>query len=337
MKPTILLLYGGESPEHDVSIQSASNIFASIDTSMYKVVACFIDKQGHWWESPEIGHHKQRPIIPIIGEPAVIVNGKRQNISCIFPVLHGQYGEDGSVQGLAKLMHVPVVGCDIDGSAVCMDKILTKKLLAADGIPVVPFIEHHAESKISYAAAAKQLGKTLFIKPARLGSSVGVHKADSKSAFDTALKAALAHDSIVLIEAAIAAREIEVAVLGTQQKPEASMPGEITPDRDFYDYASKYDANSTSALTIPAALPPTLTKQIQAMAVQAFTTLRCQGLARVDFFVGAKNEVFINEVNTMPGFTNISMYPKLWEANGKPQQQLITELIELALARHTVK
>lgn len=329
----MLLVYGGQSSEHAVSIQSAKSVYANLDTQRFKVIPCYIDQNGAWWRTDGISANTATatPVQPVIGRPEVRIDEESVRIDVLFPVLHGQYGEDGSIQGLAKLMHLPLVGCGIDASAICMDKIITKKILQNAGIPIVPYAEYYAGSeRPAYDLLRTTLSETVFVKPARAGSSVGVSKVTSAESFAQALDKALHHDSSILIEQGLTVREIEVAVLGDTSGPRASTIGEIVPDRDFYSYESKYDPASTSAIQIPAKLPDQMAAQIASFAQQAFTLLRCQGLARIDFFVTRDGKIYLNEVNTMPGFTDISMYPKLWEASGKPYKQLLTELVELA-------
>jgi len=334
-KQTILFLFGGESPEHEVSIASAQNVYKTIDQQKYTVILCYIDPQGRWWHVKHIRKDpKGLPITPLLGESAIEVDGATIPVHVIYPVLHGHNGEDGTVQGLAALMHVPIVGCAADSSALCMNKILAKKLLASEGLPIVPYAVHHVtNSPPDFKSLQQKLGPTLFVKPARQGSSVGVSRVTSQIELTDALHEAASYDDIILIEAGLDVREIEVAILGTTSQPEVSVAGEIIPDREFYSYESKYDADATSQVCIPAKLRLPIAEQIRTMAAQAFTALNCQGMARVDFFIDGQDIVYINEINTLPGFTDISMYPKLWEASGKPTSQLVTELIEIALTK----
>lgn len=335
IKKTILLVYGGESPEHNVSIQSAKNIHSAIDPSEFSIICCYIDRQGKWWHVDTVSeNHRHSPAVEfVLGESAIRIGSHYHTIDVIFPALHGQNGEDGTIQGLARMAHIPIVGCDIDGSAICIDKVTAKRLLEQAGLPVVPYdVAHAGQPQPTYDELQSKFGgESFFIKPARQGSSVGVSKASTPTDLAAALDAAYQHDQKVLIEPAMNVREIEVAVKGATIDPDVSIPGEIIPDRDFYDYESKYDSNSTSAIQIPANLSADLDRHIRAYAHRAFETLLCRGMARVDFFVDANNKIYINEINTLPGFTNISMYPKLWEATGVSYQNLITELIDLAL------
>ncbi len=231
------------------------------------------------------------------------------------------------------MTHIPIVGCDVDSSVICIDKVTTKKLLERAGLPVVPYIAcYNHETQPSFTSLQAQLGgESFFVKPARQGSSVGVGKVCTPSELHAGLANAYQYDAKVLIEPAMHIREIEVAVKGTTLHPDASIPGEIIPDRDFYDYESKYASSSTTAIAIPADLDPKTIGKLQTYARRTFTALLCRGLARVDFFVDTNNDIYINEVNTLPGFTSISMYPKLWQASGVSRHQLITELIDLVL------
>jgi len=333
-KPTILFLFGGESPEHDVSIASAHNVYNAIDQQEFEIILCYIDPQGRWWRASRIQKEPRGlvPVKPLLGEAAVEIDGIATPVHIIYPVLHGQNGEDGTIQAVARLSHIPVVGCDVDASALCMNKILTKKLLHAEGLPVVPYKVHYTSQEApTFAQLKAELGPTLFVKPARQGSSIGVSRVTSQAELTEALYEAQEYDDTILIETGLNVRELEVAVMGQTMQPQVSVVGEITPDRDFYSYESKYDADATSVVTIPAAISQPLSEEIRALAARAFTALNCQGMARIDFFIDDKNTIYVNEINTLPGFTNISMYPKLWAASGKPTAQLVTELITLAL------
>jgi D-alanine-D-alanine ligase len=334
-RPMILLLFGGASPEHAVSIASALNVYAAIDMTQHDVTLGYIDEQGAWWVVDSIAqrtNETRQKMTPNLGNKSFLIGEKTLSVDVIFPVLHGQNGEDGTVQGLAKLLNIPIVGCGIDGSVLCIDKTLTKQLLAGAGIPVVDYrIAYRDEMAPTYSELCIALGPNLFIKPAHLGSSVGVSKATDQSTFDTALELAYSFDKVVIIESAIVGRELEVAVLGATHQPHVSVVGEIVPDRDFYTYESKYDDASETKIVIPAAISAEVSAQIQTYAAQAFTLLRCGGLARIDFFVNTQGELYLNEVNTMPGFTNISMYPKLWEASGRSYSGLVDQLITLAV------
>lgn len=332
-KKTVLLLFGGESSEHDVSIESARNVVKAIDTHKVTLVLCYIDRSGGWWHTPKVGRLvvPGKRITPVLGASQIIIGEHTVNVDVLFPVLHGTNGEDGTVQGLATLLHTPIVGCGLDGSLLCMDKVLAKQLLADAGLPVVPGRGYAADTPAPFDAAIREFGPSLFIKPACQGSSVGVGKATTEAEYLDALKEAGRFSSTVMVETAIEkARELEVAVLGNPKHAQASTVGEIIPDRAFYSYESKYSPTSTSRTVIPADIPDSLRTRIQQSALQAYRTLRCRGLARVDFFLAADGTLYVNEINTMPGFTNISMYPKLWEASGIPTRNLVMTLIDQA-------
>ncbi len=314
-KLRIGVLFGGKSAEHEVSIQSAQNVIAALDKKKYDVVPVKIAKDGAWDVAqlfPATGHKKPFDVV--------------------FPVLHGPFGEDGSVQGLLKLAGVAHVGAGVLGSAGGMDKDVMKRLLRDAGIPIGTFLVLHSYEKISFAAAKKALGCPMFVKPANLGSSVGVSKVSNAKEFEQALADAFQYDTKILIEEAIVGREIECGVLGNDA-PIASVPGEIIPHADFYSYDAKYIDEDGAALAIPAKLSTRETKAVQALAIKTFKVLECAGLARVDFFLKQNGEILVNEINTLPGFTDISMYPKLWEASGLSQPALLDRLIELALER----
>ena len=331
----VLLLFGGESAEHEVSIASARNVFAAMDDRKYDILLCYITKDGHWRlvediESLDGAHHA---LLPVLGGRHFVTEPGNKSVvpDVILPILHGPNGEDGSVQGLAKMAHIPIVGCQIIGSAICMDKDVARRLLKAADIPVVDYMVYHkGQTMPVFSKVTLQLGNPVFVKPANLGSSVGVYKVHDEAEFNHAMAGALKYDSKILIEQAITSpREVECSVLGNHD-PRASGLGEINPHADFYSYDSKYSPESQAELIIPAKLDEDLTNKIRELAVKAYQTLECRGLSRVDFFVSG-DKVILNELNTMPGFTNISMYPKLWREAGLGYSQLIDKLIELAL------
>lgn len=331
-KKRVLLVFGGESSEHEVSIMSAKNVYQAIDKEKYDVSLSYISKSGSdWLHVRSLDDLNGSIMVPILGQKAFSTHEGKLPVDVLYPVLHGKHGEDGEVQGLASLLHVPCVGPGLIGAAVTMDKDVTKKLLISAGIPVAQWVTWHtASTPPSYDQAAESLGRTLFVKPANAGSSVGVTKAANETEFQGALAEASKHDSLVLIEEAIDGREIEVAVLGNTNA-KASIPGEIVPGEEFYTYEDKYSSESTSSAHIPANMPAELAENIQEMAIRAYDATRGRGMARVDFFLTESGEVFCNEINSLPGFTNISMYPKLWEHEGLSQTKLIDQLIEAAL------
>lgn len=346
------ILFGGRSAEHEVSLQSAKNIVDAIDKDKYEVVLIGIDKAGAWHldEGSRFllgATGADLPALPTSGESLAMVPGKQAEqlvllsgqqspgaLDVVFPVLHGPFGEDGTVQGLLKLANIPFVGAGVLGSAVGMDKDVMKRLLRDAGIPIAKFItlNKHSAKKASFEEAQGQLGLPLFIKPANLGSSVGIHKVRNRAEFDRAVEDAFHFDNKVLIEECIVGREIECSVLGNDQ-PVASVLGEILPRAEFYSYEAKYLDESGAALEIPANLPQEISEQIRQVAIKTFSVLCCEGMARVDFFLRDGDEIIVNEINTIPGFTRISMYPKLWEASGLPYSELIDKLIGLAIEK----
>jgi D-alanine-D-alanine ligase len=345
------VIYGGRSGEHEVSIASAASIFKHLDPAKYEAVPIKIGKDGRWALSGDVPKalsaaevHRQAEssaLQPI--EPTAALSTSR--IDVVFPVLHGPYGEDGTVQGLLELANVPYVGAGVLGSAVGMDKAVMKTLFAAHGLPIVPHItvmrrEWQANAGGMTSRVAGELRYPVFVKPANLGSSVGISKAKSDESFREAMELALRFDKKIVVEAGVAnAREIECAVLGNDE-PEASVPGEIiVTHRDgFYSYTAKYIDADGATTRIPADLPGALVHKVQRLSVEAFRALELSGMARVDFFVdGQTNALFLNEVNTIPGFTSISMYPQMWEASGLPYPALLEKLLTLALERHAEK
>lgn len=347
------IVFGGKSAEHEVSLQSAKNIVDAIDKSRFDVVLLGIDKQGQWHVSDasnyllnadDPAHIALRPSATSLAQ----VPGKHEHqlidaqngqplptVDVIFPIVHGTLGEDGSLQGMLRVANLPFVGSDVLASAACMDKDVTKRLLRDAGLNIAPFITLTRANRhnISFAEVESKLGLPLFVKPANQGSSVGVSKVTSEEQYAIAVDLAFEFDHKVIVEQGIKGREIECAVLGNDN-PQASTCGEIVLTSDFYAYDIKYIDEDGAKVVVPAAIAPEINDKIRAIAVQAYQTLGCAGMARVDVFLTPENEVVINEINTLPGFTNISMYPKLWQASGLGYTDLITRLIELALERH---
>ena len=346
------VLFGGRSGEHEVSLASAASVIRALDPDKYEAVPIGITKEGHWLIGggatkmlPEVLRTGRRVTMTADPTDAALVrldgSGGGQRLDVIFPVMHGTFGEDGTIQGLLDLAGLPFVGAGVLGSAIAMDKDVAKKLLRAAKIPVVPWIaiQRHDwernEPEIIHEVE-KEFPYPVFVKPATLGSSVGMSKAHDRKELAPALNLASEFAMKIMVERAVNAREIEVSVLGNRD-PKASIPGEIIPHREFYDYAAKYLEEGTQLL-IPAELKPVQVKKIQHFAVEAFRTLELSGMARVDFFLDKRTaKIYLNEVNTIPGFTSISMYPKLWEASGISFSQLIDKLIELALEQHADK
>jgi len=346
------ILFGGKSAEHEVSLQSAKNIVEAIDKNKYDVVLIGIDKNGQWYlnEASRFLLHAENPKLIALNQSsehvALVANDNENQlvnlsshqslgpIDVVFPVLHGPFGEDGTIQGLLKLFNIPYVGAGVLGSAVGMDKDVMKRLLRDAGLPTPDFLVYHKESinEIDFEQVKDRLGLPFFLKPANLGSSVGIHKVKAESQFKPAIIDAFQYDVKILIEEFIKCREIECSVLGNEN-PIVSIPGEIIPQHEFYSYEAKYIDEKGALLKIPARLPAKITEQIQDLALRAFKVLCCEGMARVDFFLRDDNEIFVSEINTIPGFTKISMYPKLWEASGISYKELIDRLIQLALER----
>ncbi len=374
-KLTIAVLYGGRSGEHEVSLVSAASVIRNLDRSRFQVVPVAVDKQGRWLLEDarlieQAASTPGRPLPLLQGALEVVLPpraeggasslvllgpqaGERPAIDVVFPVMHGTLGEDGTLQGLLELADVPYVGCGVLASAVAMDKDVAKRLAMGAGLPVVPYVGvRAAEWERDPAGLLERLvglieaddaglGWPCFVKPANSGSSVGVHKARDRAELSAALADAFRFDRKVLVERAIAAREIEVSVLEHAepgQPPRVSVPGEIVPRHEFYSYEAKYLDEHGAALEIPARLSGPQASEVQRLARAAFTALECEGMARADFFLDkASGQLYLNELNTIPGFTAISMYPKLWEASGLPYAELLSALIDLALARHQRK
>jgi D-alanine-D-alanine ligase len=354
-KLRVAILFGGKSAEHEISLISARNIVDAMDKRKYEVIAIAIDKQGRWHlddgarllrgkqiSKVEFKDTKKAAAVMPGGGATPVVRPSRAgfsglgslgSIDVVFPILHGPFGEDGTVQGLLKLANLPFVGAGVLGSAVGMDKDVMKRLLRDAKIPIPTFLAFERSDKISFAKVKKTLGMPLFIKPANLGSSVGISKVATPSQFSAAVKEAFRYDNKIVIEEFIRGREIECSVLGNDN-PIASLPGEIIVNRDFYSYNAKYLDDQGARLEIPAKLPKAIVKKVRQTAVRVYKALCCEGMGRIDFFVQANGRVLVNEINTIPGFTQISMYPKMWEATGISYSRLIDRLIQLAIARH---
>lgn len=338
---TILIICGGESGEHEVSLQSAHSIASFIPRDRYRPLLVGIDKQGRWLTGDPLFENVDDPSRIALAEglkPAVLsdreLNGER--VDAVFPIIHGTHGEDGSLQGLLQMQHLPYVGSGVLGSAVGMDKDIMKRLLLHAGLNCVPYevIYSWQKERPVYQELSERLGPVLFVKPCNLGSSVGISRIEKDLEFESALQHAFAFDNKVIVEKAIDGREIEVSVLGNEH-PQASLPGEIIPGGDFYSYDAKYIDSDKTRLVIPADLSRDSVSRIQAVACRSFQILELSGLARADFFVEADGRIWINELNTLPGFTKISMYPKLWEASGLAYPELIHRLLQLAVERFT--
>lgn len=370
------VIYGGRSGEHEISVASAASVLAHLDRQRYEPVAIRIEKDGRWvladrlptassaaeviaqartLPAPRSRPGRQVVLTPYPGDDVLLTIDRRADpdskegeahvsglgLDVVFPVLHGPFGEDGTVQGLLELAGIPYVGPGVLASAAGMDKAVMKRLFTAHGLPVTPWREvRHHEWKAAPAeveASLHALGFPLFVKPANLGSSVGISKVASAETLGEALAEAFAFDHKVVVEAAVpAAREIECAVLG-HRDPRASVPGEVIPSREFYDYEAKY-LDSGSRTVVPADLPAATVAEVQRLALEAFRAIDASGMARVDFLLSSTDgALVVNEINTIPGFTTISMFAKMWDASGVPFAALVEQLIALALARHAEK
>jgi D-alanine-D-alanine ligase len=344
----VAILFGGQSAEHEVSIKSARNVLNAIDKHKYKVVLISIDKKGQWHtpkksrlliKQPSIeGATKSDDLVCFVpggkGRYVVYEDGKVSfgKVDVVFPILHGPMGEDGTVQGLLEVAGVAYVGAGVAGSVLGMDKDIMKRILQKSDIPMVDYLTiHQSERKnLSFEKIVKKLGLPLFVKPASLGSSVGISKVDRKDLWGAAIDLAFSFGDKIIIEQGIEnVREIECSVLGNDT-PKVSCLGEIKVSKGFYSYDTKYNDPDNAKLSIPAEVDPKTTQKIESIALKVFWLLECRGFARVDFFLTKEGEVFFNEINTIPGFTNISMYPKLWEYQGLKYGDLIGQLIDLA-------
>ncbi len=349
------VVYGGRSGEHEISLRSAASIISALDPARYEVVPIAITRDGRWLTGPdslEVLEAAQRDLAPIpehgseVTVPAdpsrhgliPLGRGRAVRLDVVFPVLHGTFGEDGTIQGLLELADLPYVGAGVLASAVGMDKAVMKAVFRDAGLPVCRWLVIHAGEATAEVLAARireAFGFPCFVKPANLGSSVGISKVKEPAALAAALAEAGAYDPKIVVEEAIDGREFEVAVLGNDA-PDASVVGELAPSHEFYDYVDKY-VEQGARVIIPAALPPETAETMRALAIRSFRAVDCSGLARVDFFLARGGRVLVNEINTMPGFTEISMYPKLWEASGLPYRSLVDRLIALAVERHAAR
>lgn len=347
------ILFGGKSAEHEISLLSAKSVIDAIDKNKYEVVLIGINKTGEWFLQENSDQYLTNvdnaklvqlkaaqnnvALVPKeTGNPLVSLSGGKLNqaLDVVFPILHGTFGEDGTIQGLLKLANIPFVGASVLASAVGMDKDVMKRLLRDAGIPIAKFLTVTEKNthQYSFEQITNTLGLPFFIKPANLGSSVGISKVKNKDEFEKALQHAFEFDRKIIIEEYIKGREIECSVLGNDH-PIASLPGELIPQHEFYSYEAKYLDQNGALFEIPAKLPAEIIENIQTMAIQAYQVLCCEGMARVDMFLTESNQIYLNEINTIPGFTAISMYPKMWEKSGLPYTDLIDRLIQLALER----
>lgn len=351
-KVNVAIIFGGKSTEHEVSLQSAKNVIEAIDKEKYDITLIGIDKRGQWnlcdpedflinEQNPEKIRlkHIEIPVAFLQGKPSeqLICFAKEiytKHIDVVFPILHGTYGEDGTIQGLLKLVNIPFVGPSVLGSAIGMDKEVTKRLLRDAGLPIAKWLSYQywEREKIDFETIVQELGLPIFVKPANLGSSVGISKVRNEVELWKAIKEAFAFDKKILIEEFIEGKEMECAVLGNES-PIASAIGAIIPQQEYYSYEAKYIDEKGATLQIPGQISNEMSAMMQELALKAFQILCCEGMARVDFFINKENKVILNEINTIPGFTKISMYPKLWEVSGIPYRKLIDRLIHLSLER----
>ena len=353
-KIRVALLFGGESAEHAVSLESGKNVADALDLNKYEVQLIGLDKKGVMRALPSIDVLRKtdvtRPIdLETVGTEVFIVPGpgktaevlelasgrRRGTLDVVFPILHGPYGEDGTMQGYLRLLGLPYVGPGVLGSAVGMDKDVTKRLLAQAGLPIPKFValKRHETASHDFNQLKAALGLPFFLKPANMGSSVGVHKVSNEEGFKKAIKDAFQYDTKIMVEEFVEAREVECAVLGNKDFI-ASVPGEVMPQHEFYSYEAKYLDENGARLEIPAKLTDAQVSEVKAMAVKVFRTLECEGLSRVDFFLKKNGQLMVNEINTIPGFTKISMYPKMMGATGIGYSDLIDRLIQLAIERN---
>jgi D-alanine-D-alanine ligase len=352
MKTKLGLLYGGKSAEHKVSLQTALAVIKALDLEKFEIHPIYINEEGRWIKGPELQSPAETvqalefseagQLSPLSLAPALFQAEKQETapLDVIFPLLHGPNGEDGTVQGLLELLNLPYVGNGVLASAAGMDKVIMKNIFAQAGLAQVNYVafiksEWEKAKDEAYAKVELELGYPCFVKPANLGSSVGISKCRNRAELEAAFTEAFQFDRKIIIEEGVTAREIEVGVLGNDA-PECSVAGEIVPKKDFYDYKAKYEDGET-ALIIPADISDDEYEEIKDMAIRAFKALDCSGLVRADFFLTKDGKVLINEVNTMPGFTPFSMFPLLWKHTGIEYPQLIERLVELAKERHAVK
>jgi D-alanine-D-alanine ligase len=350
MKKKIALIFGGKSAEHEVSIVSASNIFNAIDTSLFETLLIGISKQGSWYQfanadvfkkykslnDEELPSNHLCSLLSYNEKPFLLnlKTNEKTALDAAFPIIHGTMGEDGTLQGFFKIINLPFVGCGVLSSSIGMDKDYMKRVLTHAGIPNSKYVLLHKNQPHHYNDIVSKLGSPFFIKPANAGSSVGVHKVKSEIDFMKMINDSFLYDHKVLAEEFIDGKEVECSVMGLNSNPKSSLPGELIVKHEFYSYEAKYiDANGAEVV-IPAHISTEQIKAVQSMAEKTYQVLGCDGLARVDFFLKKDGSLIVNEINTLPGFTQISMYPKMWIASGLSYKELITQLINLAFEKH---
>ncbi len=337
-KISLALVFGGKSTEHEISKLSAESVYREIDKSKYDISLIYIDIQGAWFLVDDLSlNNKQSVLLSPANQGANLVELQSGQVitklDVAFPVLHGLFGEDGTIQGYFKMANLAFVGCGVMASSACMDKDMTKRILRDAGIGITPYAVATADNKPAYSDLAKELSTTLFLKPANLGSSVGVYKVTNEAEYNEKLEEAFRFDFKILIEKFIPNKEVECAVLGNEN-PKASIPGEVTMNTDFFDFESKYVDKDSSGFVIPANEASQILEEIRRQAIKVFIAMGCEGYARIDFFLTKNKEIYLNEVNTIPGFTSVSMYPKMWDATGIPYAELLDLLIEFGLDRY---
>lgn len=349
MKKKIALVFGGKSAEHEVSITSAFNIYTALDKSLFEPVLLGVSKEGSWYhfsDAEVFKKHKalidaelsSQKVVSLLSYhektfALVVQTQEKIPLDCAFPIIHGTTGEDGTLQGYFKILNLPFVGCGVLSSAVGMDKVYMKRLLTEAKIQNSNYVVLNKNEDLVYADIVKKIGSPFFVKPANAGSSIGVHKVKSESDFLAKINDAFLYDHKILAEEYIQGREIECAVLGLNHHPKASVPGELKVLHEFYSYEAKYLDAHGAEIIIPAKITDAQTKKIQSLAIETFKALGGDGLARVDFFLKEDGSLFVNEINTLPGFTPISMYPKMWQASGIQYKDLITLLINYAFEK----
>jgi len=350
MKKKIALVFGGKSAEHEVSMASALNIYKALDKTLFEVVLLGVSKEGSWYyfndaevfkknkslKDSELSSQQVVSLLSYHEKTFILILNTQEKIAidCAFPIIHGTLGEDGTLQGYFKMLNLPFVGCGVLSSAIGMDKDYMKRLMNEAKILNSSYVLLNKNDNPIYSDIIKKIGSPFFIKPANAGSSVGVHKIKSELDFQQKIKDSFLYDHKVIAEEFIEGREIECAVIGLNYHPKASLPGELIIKYEFYSYEAKYIDALGAEIVIPAKVSEEKTKEIQALAIKTYKTLGCDGLARVDFFLKKEGTLYVNEINTLPGFTQISMYPKMWQASGIAYKDLITSLINLALEKH---
>jgi D-alanine-D-alanine ligase len=349
MKKKVSIIFGGKSSEHEVSIRSAFNIYKALDKNLFEAYLLGISKQGTWYllteknileftELNDSALQAQMPVtlISLLAKPYILNLNSHEKYAfdCAFPIVHGTNGEDGTLQGLLKMINVPFVGCGVLGSALCMDKEYMKTTMDFFNIPNAKFQTLHKKSNPDFSKLVKNLGLPFFIKPANAGSSVGVHKIKSENDFKQKISDCFQYDHKILAEEFVQGREIECSVMGLNSAPEAAIPGELVVKHEFYSYEAKYQDDNGAEIIIPAQISDSEIQKIRDLAIKTYSALNCDGMARVDFFMRPDGSLVVNELNTLPGFTKISMYPMMWQAAGLSYSDLITKLIDLAFNKY---